>query len=126
VVTLVRDYLGTGAEWPELGSYQVDVARLLPELAADEAPTGGVLLQDKSRLLAALARLLERIVAERGSTSFGLVIDDLQWADNSTVELLALLVERGNMRLLGAYRHDEQTEQLKTILRESRRAGKLV
>ena len=126
LVTLVRDYLDSGGERPELGGYQEDVARLVPELTAGEAPPASVLPQDKSRLLAAVARLLERIVAERGSRPFGLVIDDLQWADNSTVELLALLVERGAMRVLGAYRHDEPTARLETALRESRRAGKVV
>lgn len=126
VVTLVREQLGTGVERLELGSHQETVARLMPELAVDETPPVGAVPDDKSHLLAALSRLLEHIVAERASTPFGLVIDDLQWADNSTLELLALLLERGTVRLLGAYRHDEQTEQLKSVLRESRRDGRLV
>ncbi len=126
VVTLVRDSLSLGAELTDLGSYRADVARLLPELSEDDMPSERVNVEDKSRLLAALARLLELLVAGRRAEPFGLVIDDLQWADNSTVELLTLLVERGQIKVLGAYRHDEPTEQLKTALREWRRAGKLV
>lgn len=58
-------------------------------------------------LLEASVRWLEALATER---SVVLVLDDLQWADPSTLDLLNLLIAtptRARMLVLGSYRHDE-------------------
>ena len=72
----------------ELAAYRLDVARLLPELAPDDALPPLDALTAKSRLLEALALVLEA----QGPC---VLVDDLQWCDSATLELLALLAHRG-------------------------------
>lgn len=83
---------------PDLGLYRQDLARLLPELAPGQALPPPDPLSGKTRLFEALARALEPLEP--------LVMDDLQWADEGTLELLVYLGSRGQ-RIAGAYRAHE-------------------
>lgn len=83
-----------------LAAYRLDLARLLPELAPDEALPPLDALSARSRLQEGLARVLEAL----GPV---LLVDDLQWVDAATLELLALLGHRGRARWRGAARGDE-------------------
>ena len=71
-----------------IGSYQVDLARVLPELAPDTVPPpldGNV---GKLRLAEAFALAL-------GGGGSVIVIDDLQWLDAASIELLHYFAKRG-------------------------------
>jgi DNA-binding CsgD family transcriptional regulator len=79
-----------------LGSARAELARLLPELAPDagaaEGPdpgrtTGGDEL-DRLRLYEAFLRAAERIAADQATV---LVIEDVQWIDRASLELLSFL-----------------------------------
>jgi tetratricopeptide (TPR) repeat protein len=85
-----------------LSAYRLDLARLLPELAADEPLPPLDALTARARLLEGLARLLEAL----GPV---LLVDDLQWCDGATLDLLALLAHRGRLRWRGAARGEELT-----------------
>jgi DNA-binding CsgD family transcriptional regulator/tetratricopeptide (TPR) repeat protein len=87
-----------------------ELARLLPELgAADQLPVE----QDrrgeagKARLFAAVHRLLARLAAD---APVMLVVEDLHWADRSSLEFLAYLirnVREERLLLVGTWRSDE-------------------
>ena len=64
-----------------------ELARLVPELAPGGAPSNGEPLP----LFEAIAALLERLAA---SEPVGLVLEDLHWADEMSVRLLAFLARR--------------------------------
>ncbi|MFG6433402.1 AAA family ATPase [Pelomonas parva] len=83
-----------------LAAYRLDLARLLPELAVDEALPPLDALSARARLLEGLARVLEAL----GPL---LLVDDLQWVDLPSLELLALLSHRGRLRWRGAARGEE-------------------
>lgn len=83
-----------------LAAYRLDLARLLPELAIDEALPPLDALSARARLLEGLARVLEAL----GPV---LLVDDLQWVDAASLELLALLSHRGKLRWRGAARAEE-------------------
>ena len=81
------------------------LARVFPALGSllEEAPSLPVaedLRVERERALIAMTELFRHVVAlPRGASSGGgaravLVIDDLQWADDDSLELLALLVEK--------------------------------
>lgn len=80
-----------------LGAYRLDLARLLPDLAPDDPLPPLDMLTAKSRLLEGLARVFESMGA-------WLLVDDLQWCDSSTLELLSLLTHRGALRWRAAAR----------------------
>lgn len=95
----VLEYLKTHLDTlPDLGPYREDLARLLPEAWPGQIPPPTEPLGAKRRLLEALRRALEG--SER------LLFDDLQWADESTLELLLYLHSQGQ-GLVGAYRTHE-------------------
>jgi AAA ATPase domain len=89
---------------------RIDLARLLPELtagadvgASDEFDAEHAQL----RLFDAVTRLLERAAKRRPLI---LVLDDLQWADSSSLALLEFLVRAYRpvpLLVLGTYRRDE-------------------
>lgn len=83
-----------------LGAYRLDLARLLPEIARDEALPPLDAQTAKARLLEALARLFE----SRGPV---LLVNDLQWLDLATLEWLVLLAHRGQLRWRGSARRHE-------------------
>jgi len=93
-----------------------ELARLVPDLA------GGELLPpvdtDSPRLLLALAELLPRLTPV-------LVVDDLQWADSVTLQLLRLLLLRGELRVRATLRPAETSPALARWLDEERAAGRL-
>ena len=94
----------------ELGSGASEIARLLPELVdryPDLSPPAE-LEGDDARLLIfdAVTRLLERAAAE----PMVLVLDDIHWADASSLAMLVALLrnaERGRLLLVGTYRDVE-------------------
>ena len=69
------------------GPRAAELARLLPELAPAGAPppAGG----DSAQLFELLLGVLTRLAAEQPLV---LVLEDLHWADRSTLELVAFLV----------------------------------
>jgi predicted ATPase len=88
-----------------------DLARIVPELRArlggeDETPHEE---RDDQRLrvFAAVAQLLERMADERRLV---ILVDDLQWADGATLQLLHYLARQRQLTgvlFVGAYRADE-------------------
>ena len=84
----------------QLAAYRLDLARLLPEIARDEALPPLDAQTAKARLLEALARLFEA----HGPV---LLVDDVQWLDPATLEWLVLLAHRGRLRWRGSARRHE-------------------
>jgi AAA ATPase domain len=89
-----------------------ELARLLPELVGAGSEAGlvdGVSDTDAARLrlFDAVARFLERLARHAPAL---VVLDDLQWADESTVALLRFVAQPYRpvpLVVIGAYRHDE-------------------
>ena len=108
--TALRGLRATGLDDVPPGSDAVEMARLFPELAepgsrAIEPPADPEAA--RLRLFDAVARSLERIA--RRAPVF-VVLDDLQWADESTLELLTFVTRPYRpvpLVLVAAYRHDE-------------------
>jgi DNA-binding SARP family transcriptional activator len=98
----------------DLSFYREDLARLLPELAPQHTPVALEPAIAKTRLLEALAFVLE---------SFGqpLVFDDVQWCDTATLEVFVFLAARKRLRLYATCRQGEKTAELKTVLGTLRR-----
>ena len=97
------------------------LALLLPELGP--VPSGG----DRSTLFEAIRSAYEAIASHQPTAMF---LDDLQWADNTTLELLPALagsLERAPLLILGAYRSDEipRGHPLRRMRIDLRRAGRL-
>ncbi len=111
----VLEYLKTHLDTlPDLGPYREDLARLLPEAWPGFTPPPGEPLSARARLLEALARALD--------TQGPLIFDDLQWADEGTLELLIYLRGQGRT-LIGAYRQQEVSPMLALGLQALRTAG---
>ena len=103
---------GLGPEEAErvIGPARADLARLLPELAT-ETPASSAANEDAET---ARARLFERIlgVFERLSADDPVVLalEDLHWADPSSLDLLRFIVRNAQelrLLLLGTFRTDE-------------------
>lgn len=97
------------------------LALLLPELGP--APSGG----DRATLFEAIRCAFEAIASHQPTAVF---LDDLQWADNTTLELLPALagtLARVPLLVLGAYRSDEipRGHPLRRMRTDLRRAGRL-
>lgn len=123
VADLVRSDIKRGWDPATLGNYREDLARLVPEALPGQAMPPAEPLTAKARLLEALARGLESAHGE-AEGPFHLVFDDLQWADDDTLELLSLLADRGRLRLLGAFRRYETTHKLERTLAALASAGR--
>ena len=100
------DRVGAAAVAPLAGE---ELARLLPELRVAQPlqPAGEVAEAARLRLFEGVRATLDR-AARRGPVM--LVLDDLHWADSSTVLLLAHLVRAkisGAVMIVGAYRPAE-------------------
>lgn len=114
-VQVLRGYIddvGERAAHEEMGSATGELARLLPELAADRATR---VPHDPERarfeLFDAVAGFLGRAALRRPLV---VVLDDLQWADEPSLRLLAFLVHRlptARLLLVAAYRDVEADER---------------
>jgi tetratricopeptide (TPR) repeat protein len=88
------------------------LVRLLPELAPLLEPLPATPLpaeQEQRLLFAAVSRLLANVAGSAGTL---LVLDDLQWAGQDALDLVAALVRRAQavpvpLRIVGAYRDTE-------------------
>src|SRR5436190_1973762 len=90
-----------------LGPALPDLARLLPEVGAQAADPGIDPQQEKRRIFFALGSLVSRLAARQPLL---LVMENLHWADDTSLEVLAVLARRlarEPVLLLGTYRHDE-------------------
>lgn len=94
---------------PDLREHRLDLARLLPELAEGELLPPADPALGKTRLLEALARVLE----DGGRP---LVFDDVQWADAATGELIAYLARRAQVPVRLAHRTTEAVPALDALL----------
>jgi predicted ATPase len=116
-----------------VGPGQLLLARMLPELGptdhdhSEESPASPTIgSTSQARLFEAFLVLLERL-AERAPTA--LVIEDLDWADRSTLDLLTFLVRNlGSAPLLVmTYRTDDvhRRHPLRPFLAELDRSGRV-
>jgi DNA-binding CsgD family transcriptional regulator/tetratricopeptide (TPR) repeat protein len=91
-----------------LGPAREELARLLPELAWPGGPRAiSISEEGNARLLELVFGVIQRLAMERPVM---LVIDDLHWADRSTLDLVALLVRglRGaRVLLVVTFRSDD-------------------
>lgn len=91
---------------------------LLPELDPASAPLDGEMLDSgavRHRLGQAVCGLLET-VAEKSPVVF--VLEDLQWSDSATRELLPLLAKRASstpIAVLATFRSDEDSEYFESL-----------
>jgi hypothetical protein len=94
-----------------------ELARLLPELADQGTEPAAQELSDdprgidvaRLRLFDAVTRFLERLASQQATA---VVLDDLQWADESSLQLLRFVAQPYRpvpLVIIGAYRHDELT-----------------
>jgi DNA-binding CsgD family transcriptional regulator/tetratricopeptide (TPR) repeat protein len=89
-----------------LGPARRELARLLPELAVDDSPAAGA-PGTTAQLFELLLGVLGRLGAEQPLV---LVVEDLHWADRSTLDLVAFLVralQGTRVLLVLSYRSDE-------------------
>lgn len=81
-----------------------DLARILPELG--DLPAGITANPDTERF-----RLFEGVAAMLSATSAVVVVDDLQWADRSTLLLLRHIVRSAENVLVVATCRDGETDR---------------
>jgi DNA-binding SARP family transcriptional activator/tetratricopeptide (TPR) repeat protein len=107
-----------------------EVARVVPELPAAREVAGGATPLDepgaRSRLFEGLRQGL--LAAARGPCPGVIVMDDLQWADAATLEVLAYAARRlmdAPVLLLLAWRPDDaaQSPRLAHLMADAQRAG---
>ena len=103
-----------------VGAGRGELARLVPDLGpADPVePVAGGLA--RGRLFAGLLGVVERLASER---PLALAVEDLHWADRSTLDLLGFLVANltdAPVVLVGTYRSDElgRRHRLRSLLAE--------
>jgi DNA-binding NarL/FixJ family response regulator len=105
-----------------LGPALPDLARLLPELGFEPGEAASDPEHEKRRIFYALGGVLSRLAARQPLL---LVIEDLHWADDTSLELLAVLarrIPRQPVLLLGTYRDDEVSGGLGYLLDELARS----
>ena len=122
VVALLRSYLRVRPEGLEgLGPLRAHLAMLLPEVGSQPPAS------DRATLTEALRSALGHI-AEDGHAL--MVLDDLQWSDDATIELLAALghaLPEMPVLVIAAYRSDglPRDHRLRWLRTELRRGGTL-
>jgi DNA-binding CsgD family transcriptional regulator len=101
-----------------------ELARLLPEVAADPGPAGAAVPgagEARAQLFEGLLTLLERLAEQR---PLMLVVEDVHWADRSSRDLLAFLIgyQRAlrDVLIVATFRSDElhRTHPLRPLLAE--------
>jgi DNA-binding NarL/FixJ family response regulator len=120
VVEVLRSLLRVEGGGPLVeGPLAGHLALLLPELGPPAAEG------DRATLFEAIRQALATIAARRPAALF---LDDLQWADDATVELLAALarsLDAQPLLICGAFRSDElpRGHPIRRLRSELRRAG---
>ncbi len=111
VVELLRGliaHLDAGRLEQVLAGSRGELARLLPELADPAATVAPATEQDRTRMLELILGVILRAATDG---TLLLVFEDIQWADRSTLDLLALLVARsgrpGRVLVVATVRSDE-------------------
>jgi DNA-binding SARP family transcriptional activator len=92
-----------------VGPYLYDLARLVPDVLANASTSTPDPQTAKTRLAEALALVLE-------ANSSPLVFEDIQWADEGTLEILIFLASRQKLKLYASYRSNETTPRLLSTL----------
>ena len=108
-----------------LGPVRRELAHLFPQLEPDSVAPDVESMQGKLRLFEAILVLLTLLADGHGLL---LVIEDLHWADASTLELLDYMTRRlrsSRIMVLGTYRRDElhRKHPLQPMIQGWRRAG---
>ncbi|HEY6681854.1 MAG TPA: AAA family ATPase, partial [Propionibacteriaceae bacterium] len=121
IVEALRSYLRAGGEPLLEGPLAAHLAMLLPELGPPAAAG------DRATLFEAIRQALAEIAARCPTALF---LDDLQWADDATPELLGALartVDSHPLLMLGAFRSDElpRGHPIRELRSELRRVGRL-
>jgi DNA-binding NarL/FixJ family response regulator len=121
VVEVLRSYRRASGGPLLEGPLAAHLALLLPELGPP-APQG-----DRATLFEAIRQALAAVAARQPAALF---LDDLQWADDATLELLGALarsLDTQPLLLLGAFRSDElpRGHPIRRLRSELRRSGRL-
>src|SRR4051794_14579698 len=120
-VAVLRAYLRARPDGlPPAGPLVPHLAMLLPELGP-QAPTS-----DRATLTEAIRCAFERLAGDGGVLVF---LDDLQWSDEATIDLLARLsgaLEEMPLVVVAAYRSDglPRDHRLRALRDELRRGGR--
>lgn len=117
VISLIRSLISEGVKTPDLKHYTDDLARLVPELAPNISPGPADPETGRSRLFEALTLYFDYVVKVKELKAIQLLIDDLQWADSSSLDFLVYLTNKQNMKVLGTYRIHEKTDALKDTIK---------
>jgi len=120
VVEVLRAHLRAEGAGPLVeGPLAAHLALLLPELGRSAEG-------DRATLFEAIRLALAAVAARRPAALF---LDDLQWADDATLELAALArsLDEQPLLVLGAFRSDElpRDHPIRRLRSELRRAGRL-
>jgi predicted ATPase len=124
VVDALNDYPGALPQsvLSVLGEETVaELAALLPSLAVSaSASAPPQLTSERYRTHYAIRALLERLAAQQPTV---LMLDDLHWADDASVEVIGHLVRRFHGPLLGAFAFRRAPAALAAALDAAQRAG---
>lgn len=113
---------GTPALWPwwqALRPYPELAARLDVHAGGPAALSPDVPRGERLRGF----ELLLGALADRAGTGLAVVLEDLHWADESTLRMLGLGAGRAGLLVLATYRDDEQTDVLRATVTQLRRDG---
>ncbi|UCC52575.1 MAG: AAA family ATPase [Anaerolineaceae bacterium] len=127
IIAILRAWLRTGdvADFTGCDSLTPYLASILPELGI--APNKS----DQATLFEAITCAIGSIVRQQPTVIF---LDDLQWADNATLELLPILataLQQEHLLTIGTYRSDEiprghPVRRLRTELRRAKQLQEIV
>ncbi len=81
---------------------RLEISRLLPELEPNQRNLEAPSLEGRTRFLQALANTLQLLLATKT-----LLVDDLQWLDESTINVLTLLFSQTNQKAIFTARETE-------------------
>lgn len=111
-------------------AWLTELSRLLPEIQqkfpALPIPISVPPEEEQRRLFEALVQTLRSLTLERSKSPLILLIDDLHWADSSTLDWLVYLVDRfidEPFLLVVAYRSHEASPRLTQVVVQWKRAG---
>ncbi len=124
LITALRDLWEAGFRAEVEPVWQLEVARLMPELLTESTPIAAedVPVEAKARFLEGLTRYVLAFTSPGGM----LILDDLHWADSATLEFLAYAVPRllrEQVGMLGGYRPLESSVKLREFVGQIVREG---